>query len=720
MVLEPEAKAKVPLVVERFVKQLVVTMKAVRLYPRRSSIPRENAQEAAKMLAEFFRDRAEMRLSVHRDGLAFDETLAFEGQPAFQAFARELYNRGLADVRFHPGADGESILSFLETIEVAPDELAAAGGFETRLWDMGVDTITVTEASVRIVQSESEEGEIAYQDDEPWPPVPSRIDEIVTGALGGRPRDQRILTRVVGDPGALHAYIRESSAARGRDPGEVAREMRIEVLANAAAKAEKGQHAALFRTLAEAMLDLDPAVRRAMLTTRLLPEARTNDAMAQVVRQMGVDEVCAILAEGATEDEASLEGLARAIRNLTLISVAEREEVFNAAGAAMLSSGLSEGAVNSVFETVAPSRLRVREHGGHSKEVHEVDSILQLVDLAPGSVSQGFEDDMGFVTLQEESRRGITDGDVVAALVTLVTVDAKGVNFGSMMALLEDNLELTVERGDYEVAADAADALMRVLEEPDLPDVRNKRISAALSRLAGAQEIGEITTAMRLYPPDSSEYVACRRLIDALGGAAVEPLLETLADQPDMAARKALVDLVAGMADQHIDQLGEHVKDSRWYFVRNVVAILGKTKMPEAVPYLGRTLRHGDARVRRETIRALSGIPDRLADEMLIAALDDADAQNVQLAARYLGASRERGAEAALKAVAAGEGRGNRELGPRIEAIEALGRLGAVSAAPMLESLASKRSIIGGGRTRELRTAAEHALAKIRAKGGQQ
>jgi HEAT repeat protein len=132
--------------------------------------------------------------------------------------------------------------------------------------------------------------------------------------------------------------------------------------------------------------------------------------------------------------------------------------------------------------------------------------------------------------------------------------------------------------------------------------------------------------------------------------------------------------------------------------------------------YLERTLRHPEVRVRRETIRGLSGISDRLATEMLVASLADEDAQDVQLAARYLGESGARGAVPALEAVARGEGRGSRETGPRVEAIEALGRLGATEALPTLGTLAGKRSLLGGGRGKELRASAEAAIAAIKSK----
>ncbi len=367
--------SKVPAVVERFVKQLVITMKAVRLYPVASSIPRENANEVVAILGEVLKNRAEMRLSVRKTGLAYEDAIVFEGQQAFESFAQELYNRRLADVRFHADVAEQDVLTFLETLTISPAELVASGGFETRLWDCGVDTVTVTEASTRIVEAGHAEGDLAYVDEEPWPPTVPRIDEIVAAALGGRPRDQRLLVRVIGDGQTLRRYFSETLMGRGRDPAEVLRGLNIEELARTASRAAPEERSLLYRNLAEAVLALDPEIRRAVLAERLLPEARGDEAVARVVRQMDVDEVCGILVQGVAENTAATEGLTRAIRNLALISLAERDEVLDAAGAAMLSAGFSEAAAESALEAVAPSRLKVRGRDAAEDASQSGDSI---------------------------------------------------------------------------------------------------------------------------------------------------------------------------------------------------------------------------------------------------------------------------------------------------------------------------------------------------------
>ncbi|MDP2181049.1 MAG: HEAT repeat domain-containing protein [Actinomycetota bacterium] len=718
MALRSTEGPAVPTAIERFVKQLVVTHKAVQLYPFSSSIPHENALVVIELLHSILRDASDLRLGVSKEGLVFEGVPVFEGQPAYEAFTQEFYNRGLAEVRFHVGVREKDVAGFLGVLKSSAEEIEAAGGFESRLWDAGVDSITVKEASVKILD-ESQKPVAKTGDDEPWPPDSMRIDEILAAALGGRPRDERVLVRIIESPEVVTSYLRETLSARGGAPGGVTAATRFKELAAMVARQPAEVRAALASALADAVAGLDPGDRRQLLTEHLLPDARSNEALAAIVRQMDIDEVCELLVAGLADDDASAEGLARAVRYLAQVSMAQRDEVFNAAGAAMRGAGLAEETVNAVIDNVMPSQLTVRDRGDQSAERRALDSVLKIVEMAPRATGERFEDSPDFARLADEARAGLVDGDIVRAMVTLVTADPHGPQFSSMMALIEDSIDLLVRRGEYDVAADVAAELRLGATVEGLDPARVERVHSAIVRFAQPKDMRNVTKAMRMYERGTPEYDACRSLLTVLGSEAIDPLLEVLADEPDMAARKALVDLISDIAADFIDDLSRRVSDERWYVVRNVVAILGKTRRPEILSALGRTLRHSDARVRRETIRALSGVKDRLAEEMLIAALDDGDAQNVQLAARFLGSIGARGSAQAIAQVALGEGCGSREISARTEAIESLGKLGGPVAVATLEALAGKRSFLGSSRTRELRVAAEAALRAMSGGGAQ-
>jgi HEAT repeat protein len=710
-------RPQAPPTIERLVKAIVVADKAVSLYPAASDIPLETAEAAAAVLEESLSERSEIRLMVTKQGLLYGDLPVYPDQSAYESFALSLYNHHLADIRFHVGATAKDIVTFLSIAGESPASVVESGGFESRLWDAGVGSITVTEAHVSIVEA----GDPSFVDDEIRSMSRERIDEVLAAAYGGRSRDQMIVARFVGDPLAVSSYITETYAAQGAEPDLMAAAERFAELAEIAYETGSGaSRAAFLNSLGQAFRELDPALRHALLVDEVLPEARTNEALAAVVRGMDVDEVCRILVEGLDERETSREGLARAIRNLSLISLSDREEVVTAAGAAMRGVGAGDSFVSSVLEFAAPSRVTVRESASTTAQAERpVDAIFKLMDLAPTpqrSVAE--EDEPGLIAIRDEARRGIADGDVIMTLVTLVTLDTREVPFASTMSILEDSLGLLVERGEIDIAADAADALNAASQRQDLDDGQRARLRKAIGRFTKPADIKAIALALKLYAPDTPEHKAARRLLDTLGALAIEPLLEQLADEQDRTVRKSIVDLLSGVAQEYVSELGSHVSDPRWFVVRNVVQILGSTKSSAVLSYLERTVRHPEPRVRREVLRALSGINDRMAHQMMASLLDDPDAQNVQLAARYLGAADVRAAIPQLEQVALGEGRGCRDAAPRVEAIEALGRLGAAESLPSLEALAGKRSFLGASRARELRTAAEFAIARIKSGGG--
>jgi len=706
-----------PPIIEQFVRQLLVTNKAVALYPPSSTIPRDTAADAVELLREALREKSEVRLIVSKHGLFYDGAPIFPTQTAFTTFAHELYNRRLAEVRFYAGIEATDIIAFLQVARIPAEEIISSGGFEARLWEHNVGTITVTESQVTLVDSDFAVGEVPDETLEAY--SRTEVDAMLEAAMASRSRDTVTLARVIGQPQIVRDYLSATYDKEGGELGLAAVSTRFAELAQVAFDMDPGERDELMRSLAEALWELPPTMRRDLLVDRVLPEARTSVALSSVVRQMDVDEVCRMFVEGLGTGDVSRDGLVRAIRNLSLISAADRDDVVNAAGAAMLGAGLDSNVISDVLEGASPSRLTVRERAGNANATERpADTIFKLMDLAPLPSSSDATDDPALEALRDEARRGITDGDIIGALVSLVGMDTRDVQFAATMSMLEDALDLLIARGEIDVAADAAVSMLSASENPELTPEQQLRIQRAVQRFARPSDIREIAKAIRLYKDGSIEHDSARRLLETLGPLAIPPLLEQLADEPDMSARKGMVDLLCQLAGRYIPELGENVGDSRWYFVRNVVSILGSAKSSAALPYLERTLRHSDARVRRETIRGLSAINDRVATEMLIAALTDDDAQNVQLAARYLGASGARDAIKPLEQVARGDGRGNRENGPRVEAIEALGKLGAVESLPMIEALAGKRKILNAGKARELRAAAEAAIKRIRENGG--
>lgn len=702
---EPE---HAPEAVERFVKQLLVAQRAVRLYPASSEIPQESAKDLLGMLRGLLREQPDLRFQVTKDALLYNALPVLPGMKPFEMFARDFYHRNLAEVRFHSGVTPREVVDFLRVLQDPPEAINAAGGFEQRLWDLQVDGVTVRVVSTKIVDTDLTDESVASIPGEDWPPSRERIDELIDSAYGARPRDQRMLVRFTQNPRLVSRYLAElASEGRGGRPLTNVIAGRVVSLTHAAMAELTEDQPALFRSIAEALLSLDPDLCRDVLVERLLPESRLDEGVASMMRQFELGELCKALVEGLGPDAVSRDGLSRALRNLAVISLHPREEVLDAAGAALRESGVAEETVSTVLQGAAPSQLRVRQQ---ESQGDSVENILRLVDLAPVA-PEAFDAEVS--GLRDEVADGISDGDILVCVVTLITIERRPDMFASLMSIAEDGLSLLLELGEYADAVTAASALVALRDDETLDPAQRDRVQKALVDMASPRNMRDVATGIRVHPAGTPVHDQCKQLIATLGGLTIAPLLEVLADEPDMAARKALMDMIGQMAPHHIAELADRTTDSRWYFVRNVVSLLGSTRDPAALQSLNRTLRHNDARVRRETIRAVASIRDMLAEQMLAAALTDEDAQNVGLAARYLGNLGSRSAVSALAAVARGDGRGNREPASRIEAIEALGRLATPEAEAAIVDVAHSRSILRSGRVREIQAAAEAALAAI-------
>jgi hypothetical protein len=216
MTASPAQQERAPEPVERFVKQLLVVYKAAKLYPPASDIPMESAGALIRHLRALLRESSDILFQVSKEGLIYGSLPVLPGMAPFERFARECYQRRLAEIRFHAGATPADVITFCRVLLEPAEGIAGAGGFEQRLWDLQVDGVTVRSVSTKIIDTELDEPDVPLQDAEVWPPEHQRIDELIDAAYGLRPRDQRMLVRFVQSPRLVSRYLQElASSGRG-------------------------------------------------------------------------------------------------------------------------------------------------------------------------------------------------------------------------------------------------------------------------------------------------------------------------------------------------------------------------------------------------------------------------------------------------------------------------------------------------------------------------
>jgi len=120
---------------------------------------------------------------------------------------------------------------------------------------------------------------------------------------------------------------------------------------------------------------------------------------------------------------------------------------------------------------------------------------------------------------------------------------------------------------------------------------------------------------------------ALARLLIALAMKIAPQLLQRLYAERDAILRRRFAGILAHMGEPLFPLLEDSLHDPKWYVVRNVVYILGETRLEAALSLLKPTLHHPEPRVRRALIRALSSIGSESVIPLLIQLCHDPSAE---------------------------------------------------------------------------------------------
>ena len=136
----------------------------------------------------------------------------------------------------------------------------------------------------------------------------------------------------------------------------------------------------------------------------------------------------------------------------------------------------------------------------------------------------------------------------------------------------------------------------------------------------------------KLLGADELDIKAVRQLVDEMGASAVDPLLDVLADSESRSVRRRIFDVLGSLGSFVGQAAIARLDDSRWYVLRNLLALLQRLEhLPEDFD-LKVYLSHEDHRVRREALPLAMRPGSALRDRSLVRALGDSDERLVRTA----------------------------------------------------------------------------------------
>ena len=180
---------------------------------------------------------------------------------------------------------------------------------------------------------------------------------------------------------------------------------------------------------------------------------------------------------------------------------------------------------------------------------------------------------------------------------------------------------------------------------------------------------------------DEEEREALIQAYVRLGDPVAKVIADALTDTEDRLARKTYVAALGAFGTAGAHAVEKMLRDSRWFVVRNGVAVLGVVGGPSAIEHLMGSLANKHAGVRRETVRSLAKIGGEDAESLVSSMLGDSDSKVRAAAARAVSALKtERAYKQLIEILKQGD-----EEAVIEQVLRALGALGDPSAVPAIE-----------------------------------
>lgn len=282
----------------------------------------------------------------------------------------------------------------------------------------------------------------------------------------------------------------------------------------------------------------------------------------------------------------------------------------------------------------------------------------------------------------------------------LLAVEERDDRFRRLMRVLTGKISGSVRRGRFR----RAELWLRAaLDHPTYTADRAIEVNEAITQ-AGAPDVLEALVA-KLADDDDSD--AAKRLLSFLAPNHIDTLIDMMASEEDRARRRTLLDVLGREAARDPGPVIKRLDDERWFVVRNLVIVLGRSANPQCVVAVRGLMTHPDHRVRVETLRSLSSL-DGGNVAYLEAALGDSHESVRQAAIAMLGV---RGSAEADSLLVQALWASSLDTDEKERVVRVLGERSSSDARQALEALAKKRFALSA-KARQLRSAAREALGK--------
>lgn len=653
-------------------------------YPSGHPLIESSVQKLLTSFQSLLSENGGVQLGITRDGLLLGDEYVEKNNQICKNVAAAFFERGIGALIVSRLPDREELLALLALLSLKREDVLAQGGIE-KLWQGA----GITALEIRAIRydrfSGTEEERLSSESDQEhgslWEQFVLLMTKGEVGLAGTdaqgeiRPEvlaaslNAHFARRLGSGSGLSNNTLRRATAIIQQaiavsDIGDTGAARDVGYTEEAGDWSELNETAAVVKAdLVAFIAALDPLLRRQILNGFCETGAADASTADELFRYLGATVLQETYAS-ADEYAAAPELLQGILRKLL------------------------PHLMDSYHTTTRDDEVRDRMQTllqEHQREAYMPDAYMQglLDSLNSGALKQ--LDTTELASLLTTLSPAFINSRGSEIILQLVIADPTSETAQELIQNLADLCGHFLELGDYgqvlKILSQAAD--------PRLPQLLRTTMRDAFCR---REFLDEILSGLTVWGKPKYDQVAL--LIQVLGRAFIEPLLDRMAEEENMSLRRFMMDRVQSFGEIARPYLLARLSDSRWYVLRNIIVMLRALGPMQENELVRPLLRHANQKVRVEALKLLIQSGDPVAQRQVLRDLDSSD-REIQLIAINM-ADRNSPPEMMRKllALATGGGYTAVECELKSAAIQALAEIGRSEILPELVKVLTSRSLL--------------------------
>ena len=691
-----------PRFLANFIHELNIARRHVAAYPGDHPIIVGSVDKVLLVLQKLLVSRQTITIGITWDALMFGATYLERSNLVYRNLARLLFGLGIAALTINSNISRADLLNFLGVIALKREQIEAQGGIASFFPVTGCSGIQIRSIDYLAFHATEEEvldpSEHALAENLPdliWRNFTHTLCEGSLGhdeGRGGRPPplDPVHAAELFNQGGTQQTLPQDGQDCSSY---EHAITLFLQQLEKADQQEDKEK---LLQWLSSFIYHLSPELRPQFLNSTLLSLATHQEFAEPILSLIPGDAII----EALNDLDATQTVLPQTLLDLIgrILDHQQQRRVL-----------LDEVQPKSV-DAITPLQERLKDiFREESRDDPLLDACRQTaIKSRAGSSDLGSDPRVDLAEI-EELKQSLT-GHSIEQQISRIVLDMRETPLGAdrdaseiLQRTLLDLCSYFLSMGDFATL----DTIHHRLLSYDNPDDTGSR-SAILESFSRPEFVEEVLNGLAFWGKSNYEVIAT--LTARIGEPFIDPLLDRLAEEQSMSLRRYYMARLLEIGRPIIGPVLARFRDSRWYFIRNLVLLLRNLGDPEAIPPIRRLANHPHPKVRQEAVRTLFALQDSEADGLLLRDLANPDRGILLPAVRMAENSQNPEVLKRLIEFLGREGLGAADYELKSATLTALGVIANPAALPEIERLFRSRSLLRSGQLNRLKAEAVKSL----------